>query len=309
MTPDYNRLYVFYQVMTAGGVSAAANTIHVSQSAVSQHLAKLEAEIGTPLFTRLQNRLVPTDAARRLFAVMTPFVRELEQTIAQLHHSKEAPYGVLRIGAPVEFGVHYLPRVFASFRKKYPSVQFELIPGHPAELMPRLEKGELNFSFIDLFSTPPQRHSKHELFHFEKVVVETLALVTSTEYFKSAMNSLSSLEALLNADYVTYQENAAAIKSWFSHHYKRRPIRFNVSVTVESVQGVKESILAGLGAGVLPLQLISKEIAKNKAVLFSNRKRPLTNAISLASLLDKKPTLTEKTFMAHLRTELSDESV
>ena len=306
MIPDYNRLRVFYEVITAGGVSAAARRLHVTQSAVSQHLIKLEAELKTPLFTRLQNRLVPTDAGERLFAVITPFVRGLEETLNYLEQSRKEPFGVLRIGAPVEFGVHYLPRIFASFRKKYPHVRFQLFPGHPEQLMPRLESGELDMAFVDLFSTPPQRHHKHDIFHFETIVAETLVLVASVVYFENAMNGKSSFESLKNAEFVTYQPSAAAIKSWFLHHFNKRPGQFNVAVTVESVQGVKESILAELGAGVLPQHLIQTDISENRVVGFANRKHPLQNPISLLTLLDKKPTLTERTFVDHLRHEFAN---
>ena len=74
---------------------------------------KLEAEIDTPLFTRLHKKLVPTLAGTRLFAIVEPFVKELEVGIPAIKRAREEPHGLLRIGAPVEFGKQYFPSIFA----------------------------------------------------------------------------------------------------------------------------------------------------------------------------------------------------
>jgi hypothetical protein len=59
-------------VFSEKSVVGAAKALHVSQSAVSQTLQKLESEIKCPLFTRLHKRLVPTAAGERLFAIVQP---------------------------------------------------------------------------------------------------------------------------------------------------------------------------------------------------------------------------------------------
>ena len=57
MLPDFNRLKVFYHIYRTGSVVAAADELCLTQSGVSQHLQKLENEIGMPLFTRLHKNL------------------------------------------------------------------------------------------------------------------------------------------------------------------------------------------------------------------------------------------------------------
>ena len=104
MLPDFNRLRVFFHVHRAGSVSAAAAELHVTQSAVSQSLAKLEDELGVQLFVRRHRRLVPTPAAATLDGVVTPFVEALHEGLAQIHQARYVLSGQLRIGAPVEFG-------------------------------------------------------------------------------------------------------------------------------------------------------------------------------------------------------------
>ena len=305
MTPDYNRLRVFYLVMAKGGVGVAAKQLHVTQSAVSQHLLKLEDELKTPLFTRLQNRLVPTPAGDRLFEVMAPFVKQLDDTLALLDRAREAPFGLLRIGAPVEFGVHYLPAFFAAFRKMYANVSFALALGHPEQLIPMLEKGELDLAFADMFSSRPERHSKHAILDIAPVMDETLVLVAQADYHRTAMNAGRGVEALLRAQYVAYQENAAAIKGWFKYHFNKVPNHLDIAVTVESVQAVVAAINAGLGLGVVPLHVVSDSIARGELIPFGRRKKALCNKISLVRLLDKHPTPAEKRFIEYVKGEMN----
>ena len=68
MLPDFNRLRVFFHVHQARSVGAAAAALHVTQSAVSQSLAKLEAELGAQLFVRRHRAIVATAAGEALFS-------------------------------------------------------------------------------------------------------------------------------------------------------------------------------------------------------------------------------------------------
>ena len=77
MHPDLNRLKVFHQVYVYQCIIKAAETLHISQPAVSQQIKKLEAEINVPLFTRLHKRIVPTAAAHKLFKTVNPFLDQL----------------------------------------------------------------------------------------------------------------------------------------------------------------------------------------------------------------------------------------
>ena len=93
MLPDFNRLKVFYYIYLKKSSVAAAKELHITQSAVSQHLHKLESEINAPLFTRLHRRLVPTAAGDRLFRVLKPFVNDLEVGIGKIKKAQGTPSG------------------------------------------------------------------------------------------------------------------------------------------------------------------------------------------------------------------------
>jgi len=90
MQPDFNRLRVFYFIYRQKSVAGAAKRLHVTQSAVSQHLQKLERELKVQLFIRLHKRLVPTAAADQLYRTLQPFVDDLDDVVHDLYRRVSA---------------------------------------------------------------------------------------------------------------------------------------------------------------------------------------------------------------------------
>lgn len=309
MQPDFNRLKVFYYIYSRKSVVAAANDLHITQSAVSQHLQKLESELKTPLFTRLHKRLIPTIAADNLFGIMKPFMEELEKGVRHINQAREKPSGLLRIGAPVEFGKEYFPRLFATFRKQHPDVVFYLKLGDPATLLPMVAEGELDFTFVDEFLTREQFFGDLGLFSIEPIVEEEVILACSSNYNEEKLKGDHSYENLVKKDFISYQEHASALIGWFKHHYKKSTKRLNIVLTVDSLQAVVSGILNDLGLGIIATHISWKDIRKGRIVPISTPKEELINKISLVQLQEKIPSLTEKTFQSHFRKEIHETGV
>jgi LysR family transcriptional regulator, transcriptional activator of the cysJI operon len=295
MLPDFNRLRVFFHVHRAGGASGAAAELHVTQSAVSQSLAKLEQELGAQLFVRRHRRLVPTAAGARLFAIVAPFVEALDGGLAEIHRTQHELSGVLRLGAPVELGAHRLPPVLAAFRHANPGVSFELMLGHPSEVLPRLDEGRLDLAFIDVFeAAPPARTAGLEVV---EVMEEPLVLVAAREYEARTLEGSRALGRLAQASFVAYQPAAPAVRGWFRHHFDRVPPRLDIALVVESVQAVIAAVRHGMGLGVVPSHTVAAELAAGTLVVVGTRRRAIVSRVSLVRVLDKVPSRAEKAFV------------
>ncbi len=299
MLPDFNRLRVFFHVHRASGVSAAAAELHVTQSAVSQSLAKLEHELGTQLFVRRHRKLVPTPAGVRLFEIIAPFIDALDGGLAEIHRAQHELSGVLRVGAPVEFGAHRLPSVLAAFRRANPGVSFELTLGHPSEVLPRLDEGRLDLAFVDVFeATPAARTAGLEVL---EVLEEQLVLVAERAYEALVLAGSRAFGRLSAASFVEYQPAAPALRGWFRHHFGRVPPRLELALVVESVQAVIAGVREGMGLGVVPSHTVASELAAGTLVVVATRKRPIVSRVSLVRVLDKVPSRTEKAFVRALK--------
>jgi len=296
MRPDFNRLRLFFHVHRACSVSAAAAELHVTQSAVSQGLAKLEEEVGAQLFVRRHRALAPTAAGEALFALVAPFVASLQAGLADLQRARHELAGTLRLGAPAEFGAHRLPTVLASFARANPGVRFTLQIGHPSVIVPLLEEGRLDFAFADVFEA--RRPTRLAGLAVVDVMDETLLLVGAAKVERALLDGSRAFARVARAQFVDYQPGAPAVRGWFHHHFGRVPPHLEVVLAVESVQAVISAVEHGMGLGVVPSHSVDRALAAGRLVAIGTRRRALSHRISLLQVLDRVPSRLEKAFVA-----------
>ena len=298
MNIDLNRLKTFRQIYTQGSVSAAARALYVTQSAVSQSLARLERELDSRLFLRAGRKLLPTPAADALFARLDPVFQALEHGLADLEKRGRDPMGTLRIGAPVEFGSKYLVGLCARFRRRYPDVGFALKLGQTVELLPELSAGRLDFAFADIFRSEKGYSREFAIFTIKLVAQEELVLACSARYSKQAgLGAKPSAQQLRACSFLDYSPHAPAVNGWFEHHYGLASPKPRLALAAESVQAQISAMKNGMGLGVVPRYLIAEELKRGEFVQVKTRKPELVNKISLLRLKDGAPGAAEKAFL------------
>lgn len=293
---DFNRLKVFHFVYTCESIVGAAARLNVTRSAISQHLKKFENEIGTKLFTRMNRSLVPTTEAQLLHTIIAPFFQELEIGLKTIQQGKNEPSGILKIGAPVEFGQTHLPAILGGFRNRYNKVTFSITFGDPEKLVRMVRSGELDFSLVDLFLTQGEYFSDSGIFSISPIIDEDIILICSKRYAANALQNNFSLMNLLRVDYIAYHQNSLALKSWFKHHYGKTAISPHIVLTVDSVRAVVSAVENDIGLGIVPYHVVYNQINTGTIVSVASRKKDIINTISLLQLQDKIPSLTEKRF-------------
>src|SRR6266508_2580826 len=148
MQPTLRQFEVFLAVAKAGSFRAAAEAMHLSQPALSQHVAEVERELGTHLFDRLGRKIALTEAGRileehalRLFASLA----SAREAIADLGGLKR---GSLVVGASTTPGIYVLPRVIAAFRDRYPGIDLAVQIGNSAVTEERIRANELDLGVV-----------------------------------------------------------------------------------------------------------------------------------------------------------------
>jgi DNA-binding transcriptional LysR family regulator len=123
---NIRQLEVFRAIMREGTITAAANSLAISQPAVSKLLGHLESQLGYALFDRIGGRLVPTMEAHLLFADADRVFRQVDALQALAHNIGAQKIGLLRIGASLPITYSVLPEALAAFRAKHPDVKIYL---------------------------------------------------------------------------------------------------------------------------------------------------------------------------------------
>lgn len=304
MLQNWDRLKVFYHVFSEGSILGASQILHVSPSAISQSLQKLESELQSPLFTRMHKRLVPTIAGEHLFSTVEPFIIELDICLKHIEQSRDEPFGMLRIGAPVEFGKAYFPGIMAGFQELYPNVTFHLKLGDAGTLLPMVELGRIDFAFIDEYLTENRILTNLDIFHFKAVVEEEVILACSSRYYDNRIKRDHSFKNLSEQNYIAYQDSAQTVKNWFRHHFNKSGVKLHVALTVDSQQAIISAIKHHAGLGIVATHLVRNELEQGLIVPVETTSPGIINQISLVQLQDKVLTLAEKTFQKFLLEEI-----
>ncbi|MBV9213626.1 MAG: LysR family transcriptional regulator [Actinobacteria bacterium] len=145
---NVQRLRVFKEVVTQGSFSRAADSLDYTQSAVSQAIATLEAEVGATLIDRDRRGL-------RLTAVGEALVGHADAILGRLGAAEEDVAAIiglrggrLRLASFPTAGATLMPRAIARFREDYPQIELSLAEGEPEEIVPRLRAGELDLALL-----------------------------------------------------------------------------------------------------------------------------------------------------------------
>ena len=126
MIRDLDALRTFVAIATLGSFAQAAEKHGGSRAITSKRVADLEAELGVKLINRTTRSLSLTEAGRKLFAAADSIFGMLENVVEDIRSGAATPRGVLRISAPMSFGVRHLSGMVNSFLQENPEITVEL---------------------------------------------------------------------------------------------------------------------------------------------------------------------------------------
>jgi DNA-binding transcriptional LysR family regulator len=124
---DWNLYASFREVMRQGSLSAAARTLGLTQPTLGRHVAALEAELGTALFTRSPQGLIPTPAALDLLPRVEEMHAAAQAAARAISGDPSGETGVVRITASEIIGGVVLPPILSAFRERRPAIVIELV--------------------------------------------------------------------------------------------------------------------------------------------------------------------------------------
>jgi DNA-binding transcriptional LysR family regulator len=169
---ELKQIQYFIALFEEGTVTRAARRLNIAQPALSMQIAKLEAEVRQKLFERGPHGMAPTEAARLMYRLYTPIMRDIDQAREHLSRRDVIVTGRVSLGMVSSEAQSVLPESLARFDALFPQVEVSVADGFSAQLIDAVESGRLDAAIIN---KPRGRLT----LHVEPLIVEEMVLVTS----------------------------------------------------------------------------------------------------------------------------------
>src|SRR5436309_779445 len=247
------RLKVLTEVVRRGSFSAAAETLSYTQSAVSQAIARLEAETGATLIVRDRSGVRPTAAGASLIEHAEGILGRIEAAEAELAAVMGIRAGRLRMASFPSAGATLMPQAIARFRQRHPDVSLTLAEGEPEDIAPRLRAGEFDLALLFEFPGERERHGRR--LRTQLLLEDTMLVALPAEHVLAGKRALA-LADLRDEDWVQTSATSPCAR-----HVVRSCLAagFEPKVTFESddYETVQGLVAAGVGVALIPRLALS----------------------------------------------------
>ncbi|WP_454825573.1 LysR family transcriptional regulator [Paraburkholderia xenovorans] len=146
---DLRQIQYFIALFEDGSVTRAAKRLNIVQPALSMQIAKLETELRQQLFERGPHGMTPTDAARQMYRLYTPIMRDIDRARDQLSRQDAIVTGRVSLGMVSSEAESVLPESLARFNALFPQVEVSVADGFSAQLIDAVEAGRLDAAVIN----------------------------------------------------------------------------------------------------------------------------------------------------------------
>ena len=260
----------------SGSISAAAEHLSYSQSAVSQQITALEAETGVILLERHARGVSLTAAGQTLVGHAEGILARLETAEEALASIAGLRGGRLRMASFPTAGSTLMPLAIATFRSSYPDVELTLSEGEPEEIVPRLGAGELDLALLFEFAGET---IVNEGMTCVELLEDPMYLALPRDHALAARDRLRLQDLRAQAWVQTSRSSPCARHVVRSCH--EAGFEPNVSFESDDYQTVQGLVAAGVGVALIP-ELALSAVRDDVAIRALSPTPPVRRVIAAA---------------------------
>jgi len=247
---NLNRLAVFVALVRAGSFTAAAEHLGMTKAMVSQHLLRLERELGATLLVRSTRRMALTEAGAAFHADCVQLLEQAQAAIERIGDQRSKPAGTLRLTTSTDYGTAVVAPALVEFRRLYPALHVDLvIDDQINDLIAERFDLAIRIGWLRDSSLRATR-----LGSFRQLVM------ASPAYLAEHGTPRRPEDLALHHGWIAMSALATPLRWTFTRGNSRRIVRMCQVMQANNAAAIRALVLAGAGVSVLPDYLVQEDI-------------------------------------------------
>jgi DNA-binding transcriptional LysR family regulator len=248
------RLQVFHTVARLLSFTKAAETLHMTQPAVTFQVRQLEEYFNTRLFDRTHNRISLTEAGARVYEYSDKIFElygEMENAVREMTGEIS---GSLTIGASTTIAEYMLPALLGDFRAKYPDVSIHLKVSNTDGIVSMVENNTIDLGVVEA----PVSNKNLVVDECRR---DHLVAIVPPGHPKAELQTIG-LDELLDYPFICREEGSGTreVISEYLNRWSKCETCMDVAMELGSPEAVKGAVEAGMGVSVVSNATIQKEL-------------------------------------------------
>ncbi|MBE9162678.1 MULTISPECIES: LysR family transcriptional regulator [Microcoleaceae] len=252
-----DQLRILKAIASEGSFKRAADSLYVSQPAVSLQVQNLERQLDVPLFDRGGRRAQLTEAGHLLLSYGEKILSLCQETCRALEDLQNLQGGTLIVGASQTTGTYLLPRMIGMFRQKYPDVAVQLHVHSTRRTAWSVANGQIDLAIVG-GEIPTELVEALEIVPYAE---DELALILPPSHPMVQQESIQK-EDLYKLQFISL-DSQSTIRKVIDQVLTRCGIdtrRLKIEMELNSIEAIKNAVQSGLGAAFVSVSAIEKEL-------------------------------------------------
>ena len=287
---------VFKEVAEVGNITAAAQALYISQSAVSQSIKQLESDLQTRLFSRNSRGVTLTAEGKMLYEYVRSAMGLLETGEEKLSQTRELQMGQLVIGASDTVTSQFLLPYLDSFHRDHPAIHIQIISGRSHKVLGLLRSGKVDIAFA---STPTDMTSLETFPCFP-----THSIFVAGAEYPCDFAHVYSLEEI-SAFPLILLERKASSRLYLERFFLQNGLRLNPEIELGARSLLVDLAAIGFGVAGVTEEFVTRELESGRLRKLQTSFQVPPRSVDMCMLRDVPQTAAAERFAAFVKQSLS----
>tara|TARA_B110000459_G_C16586359_1_gene483818 strand:+ start:243 stop:1181 length:939 start_codon:yes stop_codon:yes gene_type:complete len=252
-----DQLRILKAIASEGSFKKAAESLYISQPAVSLQVQNLERQLSVPIFDRENRKAAFTEEGKVLLRYGNRILSLCDESCRAIEDLRSLNGGTLVIGASQTTGTYLMPRLIGLFRQKYPQIAVQLQVHSTRRISWSVANGQVNLAIIG-GKVPPELDNVLQITPYAE---DELALILPKLHPFSKLDYIQK-EDLYRLRFIAL-DTQSTIRKVIDQVLNQNGIdstRFKIEMELNSVEAIKNAVQSGLGAAFVSISAIAKEL-------------------------------------------------